>query len=56
LAFGIQIADLCLLVVRPVLHHIDFWSEAAEELVIETALTENYPVDMLFIDTGASSI
>jgi hypothetical protein len=41
-AFGIQIDDLRSHIVRPVLRHLDCWSEAAEELVLGTALTENY--------------
>ena len=42
MSFGIQLDDLMKHVIRPTLQHIDCWSEAAEELVLGTAITENY--------------
>lgn len=39
---GVDVGQLRTLVVRPALHYIELWSQAAENLVVGTALTESH--------------
>ena len=50
MSFGIQVGDLREIIIRPALMHIEAWSEAAEEIVLGTALTENYSNGSLSLD------